>query len=339
MRSVSVLLLLCSGCFRNTAPIDPNNPDQLAPCPDGEMHLTVALATRDYEATQSILRFRAGSFEQCQGIVVPYEDFDYVQTVGGMPDGSDVVGFRSDYYGGLVVRFDGNEETARIADDALYPIGISPITFDGQDAIAIAWAGGTPSSSDSAERITVHSRASLAQLGGWDVSYQAIRAAPPLTGQGSRMSVLLSGSGLQEMRADPGASALATTGELQVATPPATGYGRSLDVLGANARIGADNGVLYYRHEQGGNAFLGPVYCRWPAVTGTRLPNADADYIGALIDPSDPDDLTVALVDGTLEGLDSSGTHVFTLRHRGECELLFSIPTTHAAVAISWAGR
>jgi hypothetical protein len=340
MRIALATLVLCAGCLRNTGgPIDPDNPDDLAPCPTDRAHLAVAIRAVDYESTPAVLRMIEGSFEQCRGISLPSADYGDVHTIGGMPDGSEVVGFRSgSFYGGSVVRFDGSEETGRIEDDMLYPIGIAPITFEGQDAIAVTWAAGTPSSSDSGELITVHAHPSLAQLGGWDISYQSIRAAPPLTGQGSRMSVLMNGAGLQEMRADPGASTLATTGELQVSIPFTVGVLRSLDVEGARARVAGDNGVLYYEHEQGGNAFLGPAYCRWPSVFGTLIPTETADYVTALIDTGDPD-LTIALVDGILEGRDIHTTHVVTLTHRGECELLFSIPTTHDAVAIAWAGR
>jgi hypothetical protein len=339
MRAPLLLIVVLAGCRGGVVgPIDPTDPGPLSACPTGP-HLSVALGVREWGEEQSILRFAAGSFAQCQGFVPPVMEYGDLVTIGGLDDGSEVLGFiDASRRGGAIARVDGEAVTAHLLSEELFPIGISPLSFAGESAVAVVWGSSFGSSSDSGEFLSVHRASDLSELDGWDVSWSSVRAAAPASGQQQRLAVLENGASMQEMRADPGATTLATTGELVVSIPFGSGTSRSLDVLAGEVRVAGDDGVLYWRSGSG-NAFLGPVTCRWPATTSTRLPAEGSEYRGALIEPNDPTDLTVVLVSGELEGGSEERSHVYLMRHRGDCEHVFSIADTHDAVAIAWAGR
>lgn len=328
------VLSMLAGCRRNgTGPIDPGRPDQLAPCGEG-LHLVMGLQAPSTDKEQALLRFTQ-DLAQCQGAIVRYDDYGTLSTVGGLPDGTDMVGFRGDFgYGGVLARFDGQTSIGRIEDPMFYPIGIAPLTFHGQPAIAVAWGSGS-SSSDSGERLDIYAQADLAPLGSWDTSYELVRVAAPPSGQADRVAAMI-GGGLQEYRADPGGATLATTGELQVAKPSTVGWARSLDVSGVDVRAATQRGVMSWRTGQA-PAFLGPVQCRWPDTTTTPLPSDDAAYVSAVIDRSSPDD-TLVVVDGEVAGSDAD-TFLYVLRPRGECGLIAEIPSGYRAVSIAWSGR
>jgi hypothetical protein len=252
----SLLALAIGGCRRAPGPIDPSDTTNLAPCPAG-LHLLVGLQARDYEKEQLLLRYAGPGLEECQGLVLPDDDYDTMTTVGGLPDGTDLVGFAGPYAeSGRVVRFDGANEIGRVEDGMFYPISTAAITFQGAPAVAVLWGSGS-GSSDNGERLDVYSQSDLSRLGSWDVSYELVRVAAAPSGQADRVAGAING-GLQEYRADASADTLPTTGELQVAKPPDTGYLRSLDVAGQLARASSDRGVLSWQATES-PAFLGPV--------------------------------------------------------------------------------
>ncbi len=327
-------LLVIAGCRRAPGPIDPGDTTRLPACPAGP-HLVVGVQSRSTDADQLVLRYAGASLEECQGVVVPSQEYDTLTTVGGLPDGTDLVGFAEYYGGGRLVRFDGATEVGRVEDASSYPIGIAPVTLQGQAAIAVVWGGDSSGSSDSGDRVEIYAQGDLSSLGRWDVSSSLTRVAAAPSGQPDRIAAVID-YGIQEYRADPSATSLPTTGELQIAKPRTLGYLRSLDVSGQLARAGSDKGVLSWRLGES-NALLGPVACTWPATTDTLLPAEEAHYAAAVIDLAEPDD-TLVVVEGDVEGVDAS-THLYLVHRRGECERLVSYPTDYAAVAIAWAGR
>ncbi len=328
------LLVLLAGCRRGPGAIDPLRPDQLAPCPSGAPHLVIALATGHSDEEQALLRYDQ-TLSACRGAVVPYADYGTIASVGGLSDGTDLVGFSGPYgRGGLLVRFEETTERGRVEDESLLPVSIAALSFEGRPAVAVVW--GSRSSSDDGDRLDVYAEDDLARLGSWDVTYSLVRAAAPPSGQPGRIAALI-GEGLQEYRADPGGTTLATTGELQVARPSNTGVLRSLDVLGDRVRVAGDDGVLSWRLGAA-PAFLGPVHCRWPRTTSSPLPEETADHAAALVDPSAPDE-SLVLVSGELRGGSDASSHLFRMTPRGECELVESMPGRYRGVAMSWAGR
>ncbi len=337
MRALLLWMTLAAslaGCRRGpSTTVDPMSPDSYGVCPEGAPHLVVALAVNTSEVEQALLRFTE-DLAPCRGAVLPDDPFGTIETVGGLADGTDVVGF-SDYYGGgRLVRLAEGTELARIEDEQWAPIGFGALTFRGQSAVATVW--GSRSSSDSGERLDVYAQDGLAPLGGWEVSYELVRAAAPPTGQADRIATMV-GDGLREQRADPGATTLATTGEITVTRPNNSGYVRSLDVSGSRVRVAVSRGVLSWT-AGAAPAFLGPVRCEWPATTDTPLPGEDADYVAAVIDPSDPEQ-TLVIVNGELSGGSETRSHLYRMQRRGECELVAVIPPDWRGIAMAWAGR
>lgn len=294
----------------------------------------IALATGHSDEEQALLRYDE-TLSPCRGAVVPYADYGTIASVGGLSDGTDLVGFSGPYgRGGLLVRFEERTERGRVEDASLLPISITALSFEGRAAVAVVW--GSRSSSDNGDRLDVYAEDDLALLGSWDVSSSLVRAARAPSGQPGRLAALI-GDGLQEHRADPGGTTLATTGELQVARPSNTGVLRSLDVSGDRVRVAGDDGVLSWRLGAA-PAFLGPVQCRWPRTTSSSLPEETADHVAALIDPSAPDE-SLVLVSGELRGGSEARSHLYRMTPRGECELVESMPGRYRAVAMSFAGR
>jgi hypothetical protein len=332
-----IALSLLAGCRRAGAePFDPNNPDLLAPCPSGAPHLAVGLRASAYDSEQVLLRFTT-DFEQCQGTIVSSATYGTISTVSALPDGTDVVGFLSGYgRDGSIVLFDGTNELGTIEAEGVAPISIAPLTFEGSPAFVVVW-GDSSSSSATGERIDVYST-ELALLGSWDVPWEITRATAPITNLTDRIAAWDAGNGLQEFRSDPGATSLATTGELQIAQPSATYSATSLDVVGSNVRTATAKGVLYWRSGLA-PAFLGPVHCRYPVTGADVLPDGNESYEHALVDRDAPEEASLVLVRGVLEGASESTSEIYVLGHRGDCRQMLSIPSTHHAVGMAWSGE
>ncbi|MCZ7687415.1 MAG: hypothetical protein M5U28_55225 [Sandaracinaceae bacterium] len=167
------LLVLVAGCRRGPGAVDPLRPDQLAPCPSGAPHLVIALATGHSDEEQALLRYDQ-TLSACRGAVVPYADYGTIASVGGLSDGTDLVGFSGPYgSGGLLVRFEEATERGRVEDESLLPVSIAALSFEGRPAVAVVW--GSRSSSDSGDRLDVYAEDDLARLGSWDVTYSLVR--------------------------------------------------------------------------------------------------------------------------------------------------------------------
>jgi hypothetical protein len=339
-RSIALLALVVAtialvGCRRGGGggPVDPTRPDSLAPCPESAPHLVVGLQSTEWDGDHALVRLTS-DLRACRGLVLP-RALGNVTTVGGLSDGTDLVGFGSDYGGGgSLVRFDADGEVGRVESASDFPLSVATVIFRGQPALAVAW--GSRSSSDQGERVAVYALSDFAMLGSWDVSWELVRVAPSVSGQAERITGTISGD-LQEYRADPGGSSLATTGEVRVASPSGSGYFGSIDVHGAEVRAVVDRGVLSWRAGLP-PAFLGPVSCRWPATADTVLPMPTAEYLSGVVALDAPEE-TIVLVSGELEGGSGAITHLYTLWHRGECRIEASFARRHRAVAIAWAGR
>lgn len=335
-----VLVLSLAGCRRpgtgpGTGPIDPGRPDQHAPCPEGAPHLLVGLTSASSSSEQAVARFTR-DLRQCRGLVVASSTYGTIRVVGGLPDGTDLVGFAASYgRGGALVRFGPDRELGRVESTSEYPISIAAVMFQSQPAVAVAWGSGQ-SSSDHGERVEVYAQSDLRVLASWEVSYAFVRVAAAPSGQPERLAGAIN-EGLQEYRADPGATSLATTGELRVAAPNGVGYLRSLDVAGGHARATVDRGVLSWQHGIA-PAFLGPVHCVWPDTADTELPVSDATYPSAVIELASPEE-SLVVVRGQLEGGSDELTHIYTMRRRGECRHEMSFARSHAAVSLAWSGR
>lgn len=321
------------GCGRadDTGP-DPTNPGALAPCPAG--HYTLALRASHYEAEPAIVRFDA-SLRACQG--VRFVELGSPRAVGGLPSGDDLVGFAPGYGGsGQLVRVAGTTVEVIASDEALFPISIAPLTWQGTPAVAVLWGDGELGREEG-ERIDIYAEAGLSLLGSWTgFGYPYVTAVgPAVSGQTARVAGIYGGD-LQEYRSDPGADTLATTDELIVQRPSWSGTVGSLDVRGDRVIAGGSNGVLYWRRGMP-EAFLGPLRCRWPYHVGTPLVGDDASYGEVAIDATDPE-ATLVLVNGALDGGSSRDDHLYRLHPRGECEHVYTVPDTHGAVSLGWAG-
>lgn len=322
-----------AGCGRvdDTGP-DPSNPDALEPCPAG--HYSLLLRATDYEADPALVRFDQ-NLRGCRG--ARFTELGDPRAVGGLPSGDDLVGFAGSYStSGQLVRLSGGTVEVVKSDEVLFPISIAPLTWDGQPAVAVLWGEGDLGREEG-ERVDVYAEAGLATLGSWEVGgYPYVTAiGPAVSGQTARLAGIVGGD-LQEYRSDPGADTLATTDELVVRRPSWSGNVDSLDVRGGRVVAGGDDGVI--RWELGmPEAFLGPLQCRWPHYVGTPLPEARASYGDVAIDLTDFE-ATLVLVDGALEGGSTRADHLYRIHRRGECELVYTVPDTHAAVSLSWAG-
>ncbi|MCB9592583.1 MAG: hypothetical protein H6719_07615 [Sandaracinaceae bacterium] len=347
MRSLVVLVLggaVLAGCFVDVGGggPDPRRPQDLDACPDGVPHLLVGLQSTssifdDDPAEQVVLRFTP-DFDGCRGLVVPSSEYGEIYSVGGLPDGSDLVGFDGNRFSalpGAVVRFRGQDEVDRVQDPSLLPIAARPITFGGAPAVAILWGhqGGSGVVND---RLDVVAREQLTQvLGSWTVPRDLLAIGPALT-DGDRLSGLVQWDGLQGYRIDAGAETLSTTGELQVPLPPA-GTTHAMDVHGGVAQIATHDGVSFWT-SGASPAFVGPRYCRHATRVGGALPMENADYVDVAIDLATPSEAALALVYGSLD-VASTSTHVFRLQRRGECERVYTVPEPYRGQAIAWSGR
>lgn len=329
-----VVALAAPGCRVTTddgpdpmRPIDPTDPSALPACPAGP-HVSIAVRLRDSRADHAILRLDS-NLEPCQGTVLPRMQFGSPTAIGGLPDGREVLGLGGyNSYGDLAV-LNGNEASFLLEDQPDYPTSFAMVNM-GQATLAILWGS---SSSGSGERLFLVEYPGLVNYQELDASYEhrAVGGAP--SGQSQRLSLMQAGEGLQELRMDPGAASLATTGELQVAVP-GNGSPNNLDVVDGRAVAAVPDGVVYW--ERGtSNAFLGPVRCVWPATTDTRLPNEGDDYLAALVHGEQ----MLALVDGGPEGSEDETGALYLMTRRGECTLIGTIPDSHAPVSMTWVGR
>lgn len=326
--SLVLALLACAGCRRAPGdPIDPTNTN-LAECPAGEPHLVVGLASAHADTDQALLRFTE-SLAPCRGAVLPQDELGTLSAVGALSDGTDLAGF-STYFsnGGVLARVDGESVVARIEDAQAMPIDIAAIDFEGRPAAAVVW-GSRSSSTDSGSRLDIYAE-DLTKLASFAISSNLFRVAPEPGGDASRIAGLVSG-GLQVYR--PELDALATTGELQVASPSTSGNLKDLHVRGDLVRAVGTKGVLSWRAGDA-PAFLGPVQCRWPDTLGTPLPAESAEYVSAIVDPRNLDD-TLVVVNGELEEGSDEISHIYALRPRGECRLVASIKREYRALSIA----
>lgn len=339
MRSVVLVTLalalsLTAGCRRGdgVSRPTPSDPTRLDACPAGP-HLLMGLFLRTSSAEPALLRFDA-ALQPCQGLSLPDEEWGTLETVGGLRDGRDLVGF-STTRGGSVVIFDGTAEAGRVESDEYRPISVTEVPLEG-GALAVLW-GSLSSSSRSGEQLNLYRLSDLSLIGSFDADWEDKAVTPAPSGQASRFATLRSPDGLQEYRLDPGATEPSTTGELQIALPRG-GTANAIDLVGgepgAGIVVAQDDGISWWSPELP-RAFLGPTHCQWPAFAGTPLPANDADYASVAADG----DAALALVDGELEGGSEEQYHLYRMTRRGECELLYSIPDTHRAVALAWSGR
>ncbi|HJL15274.1 MAG TPA: hypothetical protein RMH99_06445 [Sandaracinaceae bacterium LLY-WYZ-13_1] len=336
--ALAVLAPLAAGCrngpVRPDGP-DPDRPGSLDPCPAA--HLAVLLRASDHEAVPRIVRFD-GSLRACQGAALPDDsDYDSPRSIGGLDDGSELVGFAGGYStGGILALVSEGAITPRLEHEEYFPVSIAAVDWGGTPAVAVLWGDGD-AGREEGEQVEVYAQSDLSRLGAWSTGGYPYETAiaPASTGQANRLATVVEND-LQEVRADPGGETLATTDELFVGTPSWTGRVDSLDVRGDRVVAGGSNGVVWWRRDLP-NAFLGPLTCRWGHLVGTPLPEEGAEYGDVAIDAEDPD-ATLVIVSGTVAGDDGRGTHLYRLHRRGECELVYSAPDTHEAVALGWAG-
>lgn len=322
---------LIAGC-RGGGPIDPGQVDRFAACPAGEPHLVLGLRLAHSDVEHALFRFDA-NLGPCRGLVLPNEDYSSLRAVGGLPDGRDLVGVTGDYsHPNALIVFDGQNEVARVEDDAYVPMSIAPIEHGGP-AVAVLWGSGDPGR-ENGERLDIYARDTFALIASFDATWDHKAVSPAPSGQPDRLAIL-EYAGLQEYRIDPGATSLATTGELQVALPRDSGAANALDIVGGEVVAAQNDGIGRWALGEA-PAFLGPVHCAWPAISGDRLPVADANYTSVV---HGRDGRAIALVDGELEGGSEEDDFVFQISDRGECELVLAVPDTHAAIGLAWSGR
>ncbi len=332
--ALSSALLLLAGCARQPITLNPGDTSSQPVCPSGP-HLLVGAVASGSPVSQTLLRYDA-SLQPCRGLQLDYSTYGSLTLVGGLQDGTDLVGFVGDYgRGGSLVHVDGGMVLDRIDRDDLSPISVSPITFQSQPAVAVLW-GDASSSSDSGDTLEIYREQGWSLVGSWHVSYEFVRVSAAPSGQPDRIAGLIH-DGLQEYRVDPGAASLATTGELQVAIPNNAYSRSSLDVLGTDVRVGTKGGVLSWSAGLA-PAFLGPVACNSPDPAGTPLPAEDAEYVGAVLDAGSAGG-SLALVHGAIRGGSGTATYLYRMGAHGECTQLGAYPSDYSAASIAWSGR
>ncbi len=318
-----LLLAALPGCRVSGGPtIDPTDPTALPACPPGR-HLLVALRVRQSGNNAALLRFTP-DLAPCAGISFT-SDLGTPTAVGGLPDGRELVGFTGSYDSGSLVVFEGDLPALSVEDESYHPISMAVV--DGASTLAVLW--GTDSGG---ERLDLYRLPALEPLGSYDAAWENQSVSAALSGQPSRLALTQQGEGIQELRIDPGAASLATTGELQVGFPT-NARASAVALVSGGAWAATSDGLSFWPLGQS-HGFLGPTRCMWPATAETPLPDGEETYHS--VAPVGDD--AVTLVTGRLGEGGSETTLIYRMTRRGECELLFAVGDTHRGVALAWSG-
>jgi hypothetical protein len=297
-------------------------------CPEDEPHLVIGLRSTDWDQSDLVLR-RDARLRPCRGTVIQTKQTQ-LSTVGGTSNGYDLLGFSD----GAVMIYDDGVPYWDFVDAEGHPaLALFSIEFDGLARLAVVW-GSWGSSTPSATSFEVRYLEDGTEREVFSVTSELSHASPTLDGAPERIAGLI-WNGVQEYTVTPGADALGSTSEPNVATPWTSGF-RWIVPGEGQMLVASRAGVLYWPPETS-PAFLGPVTCRWPAVVDGPVPDGEEEYLSVAADLGRTDRF-LTVVDGYLEGSDRSSTYLFRISARGECELILEAPPDHEIVGIAWTG-
>jgi hypothetical protein len=333
--AVAAALIVASGCVTSDRgdgvyKFDPGtNPDVGDACPEGEPHLVIGLRPTVYDQDNRVVR-RDQHLRACRGATIP-RSHGLLYFVAGTSDGRDLLGFD----GGEVLLIHGSSILWGIDHEDDYPVGsLFTMQFEGREVLGVLWM---QYSSSWGEQLDLRELSDGALIRRFDVSSSVHLAGPAMDGSSDRVSASYDANGIQHYRVVAGADSLGTAGEWQVPRPHAlTGLARELAVYPGMTLLAANEGVLYWNGDS--PAFLGPVDCRWPINHGDTLPEpGEVQYLAAVPDRGRERTFLV-LVDGRLLGASTSGSYIYRMTHRGECELLTESDGDHELSSIAWSG-
>ena len=325
MRRVSPLLLasLALGCFGGgggtPSPGPAFDPVRGPECP--ARHLSVAARPILSDGTSLLVRFTE-DLEQCQGLVVSEELDDTLWDLGGMSDGSDLLGFD-----GRVMRVRGREVLWDV-EAAGRVLDVFPLTVARTEHVAVLWGSAT-GSSPSGDRLEVLDAGTGETLATYDVSFDVVAAAA--SEREDRVVLLDRYDGFAEHVVDLSAEALGGAGELEVAAPGGTGSLGSVLVRAGRVDVVGSAGVLRWTPDT--PSMLGPSSCRWSYWEGETLPE-ECEFRGLAADPTDEARwLTLC------HAPDREGALV-SLGPRDSCAVLLPEPRLpdHEITDLAWSG-
>lgn len=310
------------GCFgggSSTAPA-PEGIDLLGGpvCPAA--HLNLAARPLRYDGSSILIRFTE-ELELCRGLAIAPEVDDTLWDVGGMADGTDLLG-----YDGRVQRVRDREILWEVEGEGRV-LDVFAITLAGTGRVGVLWGR---SSGGSGDRLDILDANAGDRLATYDVSWD-VRAAAASERE-DRVVLLDRWAGFSEHVVDLSAEALGGTGELEVQAPRGVGSLDSLLVRPGQVEAVADSGILRWSSDTA--SMLGPASCRWSYWAGEMLPS-ECEYRGMAADPSDPRRwLTLC------HGPDLAGA-IVSLGPRDSCAILLPerrLPN-HEITDLAWSGR